>query len=81
MVGVFNGLVGSLEVPVGAFVLQGSKAKAVAVPTPAIRSVGRLCFLPGSDVISLDYNSKQSLYNNYYRSYSIRSYVVKIYVS
>ena len=43
-------------------------------PRLAKWSVGRFCFLLASDVISLDYNYKQSLYNNYIYVISIRGY-------
>ena len=63
MVGLVNGPVGGLKVLLRAFLLQGSRRKAVAERHALPCGVSGFCLLLGSDLISLDYNSKQSLYN------------------
>jgi hypothetical protein len=65
IVGLANGPVGGLKVLLRAFLLQGSRRKAVAERHALPCGVSGFCFLFGSDVISLDYNYKLSLYNNY----------------
>jgi hypothetical protein len=65
MVGLVNGPVGGLKVLLRAFLLQGSRRKAVAERHALPYGVSGLCFLFASDGISLDYNYKLSLYNNY----------------
>ena len=65
MVGLVNGPVGGLKVLLRLFLLQGSRQKAVAERHALPCGVSGLCFQFGSDVISLDYNYKLSLYNNY----------------
>jgi hypothetical protein len=65
MVGLVNEPVGGLKVLLRAFLLQGSRRKAVAERHALPCGVSGFCFLFGSDVISLDYNYKLSLYNNY----------------
>jgi hypothetical protein len=65
IIGLVNGSVGGLEVLLRAFLLQGSRQKAVAERHALPCGVSGLCFQFGSDVISLDYNYKLSLYNNY----------------
>ena len=68
MVGLVNEPVGGLKVLLRAFLLQGSRRKAVAERHALPCGVSGFCFLFASDGISLDYNYKQSLYNNYYIS-------------
>ena len=68
MVSLVNGLIGGLEVLLRAFLLQGSRQKAVAGRHALPYGVSGFCFLFSSSDISLDYNYKQSLYNNYYIS-------------
>ena len=43
-------------------------------PRLAVPSFRRLCLLSGGSGISLDYNYKQSLYNNYIYVISVRGY-------
>jgi len=66
VVWLVDGSVGGLKVLLRAFLLHGSRRKAVAerhaLPSGVL---GDSVFLLGSDVISLDYNYKLSLYNNY----------------
>ena len=64
MVGLVNGPVGGLKVLLRAFILQGSRRKAVAERHALPCGVSGFCFLFASNGISLDYNYKLSLYNN-----------------
>jgi hypothetical protein len=75
MVGLVKGHVGGLKVHLR--VLFGTRLKAKGgggTPRLGLMSDGRLCLLLNSDGISLDYNYKQSLYNNYIYVISIRGY-------
>jgi hypothetical protein len=65
MVELVKGDIGGLEVPLRAILLQGSRQKAVAGRHALPYGVSGFCFSLASDVISLDYNYKLSLYNNY----------------
>ena len=65
MVGLVNRHIGGLKVTLRAFVLRGSRRKAVAERHALPCGVSGFCYVLGSDVISLDYNYKLSLYNNY----------------
>jgi len=65
MVGLVNRHIGGLEVLSRAFLLQGSRQKAVAGRHALPCGVLGFCFLLSSKDISLDYNYKLSLYNNY----------------
>ena len=79
MVGLVNGNAGGLKVPLRALFVTRLKAKGGGgTPRLAKWSVGSFCFLFASDVISLDYNSKQSLYNNYNISLCILVYMITI---
>ena len=64
MVGSVNGHIGGLEVLLRAFLLQGSRQKAVAGRHALPCGVSGFCFLFSGNDISLDYNYKLSLYNN-----------------
>lgn len=57
--GLVNRVIGSLEVDLRGFMLEGIRQKAVAVANALPCVIGKV------DVISLDYNYKLSLYNNY----------------
>ena len=75
MVGLVKGHVGGLKVYLRKFFGTRLKAKGGGgKPRLDLMSDGRLCLLLNSDVISLDYNYKQSLYNNYIYVISIRGY-------
>ena len=66
MVGLVKGHVGGLKVYLRT--LFGTRLKAKGgggTPRLDLMSDGRLCLLLNSDGISLDYNYKLSLYNNY----------------
>jgi hypothetical protein len=65
MVGLVNGPVGGLKVLLRAFLLRGSRRKAVAERHALPCGVAGSCFVFAGNGISLDYNYKLSLYNNY----------------
>jgi len=65
MVRLVNEHIGGLEVLLRRFLLQGLRQEAVAVRHALPCVVSGLCFLLSSNGISLDYNYKLSLYNNY----------------
>ena len=76
VVGLVNGNAGGLKVPLRALFVTRLKAKGGGgTPRLALMNSGSLCCLLAGDVISLDYNSKQSLYNNYNISLCILVYI------
>jgi len=64
VVWLVDGSVGGLKVLLRAFLLHGSRRKAVAERHALLCEVSGFCFLFASNGISLDYNYKLSLYNN-----------------